>query len=130
MKMLAIEANHAAMAVAGIFAQTNISNYRQIRREFFDLANCILDHAILGMRTTGLFVFRLRNSKEQHGLHSRFVGALRDRGDFILAVLVDAGHARDLFRAFDFLTDEKWQDKIVPAKICFANEIANRGGAA
>ena len=29
-----------------------------------------------------------------------------------------------------FLTDEKWQDKIVPAKICFANEIANRGRAA
>ena len=48
----------------------------------------------------------------------------------MLAVLVDAGHARDLFRAFDFLTDEKWQDKIVPTKICFANEIANRGGAA
>jgi hypothetical protein len=44
--------------------------------------------------------------------------------------LVNAGHARDLFRAFDFLTNEKWQDKIVPAKICFANEIANRGGAA
>jgi hypothetical protein len=58
------------------------------------------------------------------------VGTLRDRGDFILAVLVDAGQARDRFRAFDLLTDEKWQDKIVPAKICFANEIANRGGAA
>jgi hypothetical protein len=58
------------------------------------------------------------------------VGAPRDRGDFLAAVLVDAGHARDRFRAFDFLTDEKWQDKIVPAKICFANEIANRGGAA
>ena len=97
---------------------------------FFDLANRILDHAILGMGTTGLFVFRLRNSKEKHGLHSRFVGALGDRGDFILAVLIDARHARDLFRAFDFLTDEKWQDKIVSAKICFANEIANCGGAA
>ena len=97
---------------------------------FFDLANRILGDAILGMRAAGLFVFRLWNSKEKHGLHSRFVGALRDRGDFLAAVLVDAGHARDLFRAFDFLTNEKWQDKIVPAKICFANEIANRGGAA
>src|SRR6476661_9533318 len=125
MKMLAIEANHAAMAVAGIFAQTNISNYRQIRRVFFDLANRILDHAILGMRTTGLFVLRLRNSKEKHRLHSRFVGALRDRGDFLAAVLVNAGHTRDRFRALDFLADEKWQDEIVSAKICFANEIAN-----
>lgn len=130
MKMLAIEANHAAMAVAGIFAQTNISNYRQVRRALFDLANRILDHAILAIGASGLLVLRLRNSEEKHGLHSRFVGALRDRGDFILAVLVNAGHARDLFRAFDFLTNEKWQDKIVPAKICFANEIANRGGAA
>jgi len=31
------------------------------------------------------------------------------------------------FRAFDFLTDEKWQDEIVPTKICFANQIANGG---
>ena len=97
---------------------------------FFDLANRILDHAILGMRATCLFVFRLRNSKEKHGLHSRFVRALRDRGDFLAAVLVNAGHTRDRFRALDFLADEKWQDEIVPAKICFANEIANRGGAA
>lgn len=97
---------------------------------FFDLANRILDHAILGMRATCLFVFRLRNSKEKHGLHSRFVRVLRDRGDFLAAVLVNAGHTRDRFRALDFLADEKWQDKIVPAKICFANEIANRGGAA
>jgi hypothetical protein len=58
------------------------------------------------------------------------VRALRDRGDFLAAVLVNAGHTRDLFRALDFLTNEKWQDEIVPAKICFANEIANRGGAA
>lgn len=130
MKMLAIEASHAAMAMAGVFAQTNIGNYRQIRRAFFDLANRILDHAIFGIRGAGLFVFRLRNSKEEHRLHSRFVGALRDSGDFILAVLVNAGHARDLFGALDFLTNEKWQNEIVPAKICFANEIANRGGAA
>ena len=130
MKMLAIEASHAAMAVAGIFAQTNIGNYRQIRRALFDFPDRNLDHAILGIRATGQFVLRLRNSKEKHRLHSRFMGALRDRGDFLLAVLVNAGHARDFFGPFDFLTDEKWQDEIVPAKICFANEIANRGGAA
>lgn len=130
MKMLAIEASYAAMTVAGVFAQTNISNYSQIRRALFDLPNRILDHAILAIGATGLFVFRLRNSKEKHRLHSRFVRALRDRGDFLAAVLVNAGHTRDRFRALDFLADEKWQDEIVPAKICFANEIANRGGAA
>src|SRR5256885_13371358 len=123
MKMLAIEASHAAMPMAGIFAQTNIGNYRQIRRALFDLPNRILNHAILGIRATGLFVFRLRNSKEKHRLHSRFVDALRERGDFILAVLVDARHARDLFRAFDFRADKKWQNEIVPAKIWFANGI-------
>src|SRR5437868_12913296 len=130
MKMLAIETSHAAMTVAGIFAQTNIGNYRQIRRALFDLADRILHHAILGIRASGLFVLRLWNSKEQHGLHSRLVGALRDRGDFFTAVLVDAGHTRDRFRALDFFTDETWQDEVVPTKICFANEIANRGGAA
>ena len=130
MKMLAIEASDAAVPVTGVFAQTNISNYRQIWGALFDLPDRILDHTILGIRATGLFVLRLRNSKEKHRLHSRFVRALRDRGDFLAAVLVNAGHTRDRFRALDFLTDEKWQDKIVPAKICFANEIANRGGAA
>jgi len=130
MKMLAIEASHAAMTVAGIFAQTNIGNYRQIRCALFDLADRILDHALLGIRASGLFILRLWNSKKQHRLHSGFVGALRDGGDFLAAVLVDAGHTRDRFRALDFLTDEKWQDEIVPAKVCFANEIANRGGAA
>src|SRR2546430_14639500 len=103
MKMLAIEASHAAMPMAGVFAQTNISNYRQIRRALFDLPNRILDHAILAIGATGLFVLRLRNSKEKHGLHSRFVRALRDRGDFLAAVLVDAGHARARFRALVFL---------------------------
>ncbi len=106
MKMLAIEAGHAAMTVAGVFAQTNISNYRQVRRALFDLPNRILDHTILGIGATGLFVFRLRNSKEKHRLHSRFVGALRDRGDFFAAVLVNPGHTRDRFRALYFLADE------------------------
>ncbi len=118
------------MTMTGILAQTNIGNYRQIRCAFFDLANRILDHAILGIRATGLFILRLRNSKEQHRLHSRFMGALRDGGDFLAAVLVNTGHTRDRFRALDFLADEKWQDEIVPTKICFANEIANCGRAA
>src|SRR4029077_6135293 len=113
MKMLAVEASHAAMAVTGVFAQTNIGNYGQIRRVFFDLANRILDHAILGIRAAGLLVFRLRNSKEKHRLPSRFVGALRDGGDFLLGMLVNARHARDLLRALDFLTDEKGQNEIV-----------------
>src|SRR5438477_390023 len=88
MKMLAIEASDAAMTVAGILAQTNIGNYRQIRCALFDLADRILDHAIFGIRTAGLFVLRLRNSKKQHRLHSRFVGALRDGGDVLAATVV------------------------------------------
>src|SRR4029450_9127265 len=129
MKMLAIEASDAAMTVAGIFAQTNISNDRQIRCAFFDFPNCNLDHAILSKSAAGLFILRLWNSEEKYRLHSRFVGALSDRGDFPAAVLVNAGHTRDRFRTLDFLTDEKWQHEIVPAKICFANEIANCGRA-
>ena len=129
MKMLAIEASHAAMTMTGILAQTNIGNYRQIRCALFDLPDRILDHAILGVGATGLFILRLWNSKKKHRLHSRFVGTLRDRGDFRTAVLVNAGHTRDRFRALDFLANEKWQHEIVPAKICFANEIANCGRA-
>ena len=130
MKMLAIEASHAAMTVAGIFAQTNISNDRQIRCALFHLLDRILDHPILGIGATGLFILRLWNSEKKHRLHPRFVGVLRDRGDFFTAVLVNAGHARDRFRALDFLANEKWQHEIVPAKIGFANEIANCGRAA
>src|SRR5437762_11982576 len=128
MKMLPIEASHAVMTVAGIFAQTNISNDCQTRGAFFDLPDRILDDAILGIGATGLFILRLWDSKKKHRLHSRFVRALRDRGDFFTAVLVNAGHGRDRFRALDFLADEKRQDEIMPAEICFANEIANRGG--
>src|SRR5207248_1497736 len=79
MKMLPIQASHTAMTVASIFAQTNISNDRQIRCAFFDFPDRVLDDAILGIGATGLFILRLWNSKKKHRLHSRFVGALRDR---------------------------------------------------
>ena len=118
------------MAVAGILTQANVGDYSQIRRLLFYLLDRVLDDAAFGVSFSGLFIFRSRNPKEKDSLDSRFIGALRDGRDFFPGILADPGHARDLFRGFDFLAYKKWQDEVVSVQICFANEIANGRSAA
>ena len=130
MKMLAVTASHAAMAVAGVFAQANVGDHSQIRRVFFYLPDRVLDDAVFGVSLSGLFILRFRNPKEKNGLHSRFMGALCDGRDFFPGILADPRHARDFPGGFDFLAYEKRQDEVVAVQICFANEIANRRSAA
>ena len=128
--MLTVPAGHPAMTVAGIFTEANIRDHGQIRCLFFYLPDGILDDAVLGVGTAGLFILRFRNAKENDGLQPRFVGALRHLRDFMRGVLPDTGHARDLVSRRDFFAYEKWQDEIMRVQICFANEIANRWSAA
>lgn len=130
MKMLAVTASQAAMAVAGILTQANVGDHSQIRRVLFYLPDRVLNDAVFGVSFSGLFILRFRNPKEKDGLDPRFIGALCDGRDFFPGVLADPGHARDLFRGFDFLAYKKWQDEVVAVQICFANEIANRRSAA
>ena len=130
MKMLAVTVSNAAMAVVGILTQANIGDHSQIGRVLFHLPDRILNNAVFGVSFSGLFILRFRNPKEKDGLDPRFIGALCDGRDFFPGVLADPGHARDLFRGFDFLAYKKWQDEVVAVQICFANEIANRRSAA
>ena len=118
------------MAVAGILTEANISDHSQIRRLLFYLSDRVLDNAAFGVSFSGLFIFRFGNPKEKHSLDSRFMGAFRDAPDFFPGILADPGHARDLFRGFDFLAYKKRQHEVMSVQIGFANEIANRRSAA
>jgi len=130
MKMLPITAGHAAVAVAGILTQANVGDHSQIRRALFYLPDRVLNDAVFSVSFSGLFILGFRNPKEKDGLHPRSKGTLCDGRNFFSGILADAGHARDLFRRFDFLAYKKRQDEVVPVQICFANEIANRRSAA
>src|SRR5690349_19349844 len=130
MEMLAVAASHAAMAVAGILTQANISDHSQIRCLPLYLSDRVLDNAAFGVSFSGLFIFRFGNPKEKHSLDSRFIHALRDGPDFFTGILADPGHARDLLRRFDFIADKKRQHEVMSVQIGFANEIANRRSAA
>src|ERR1051326_5678022 len=123
--MLTIATSDPTMAMAGIFAQTNIGDQNQVRSVFFNLADGILDHPVRGISAAALFILRFRNAKENDSLDPGFVDALSNLGDFIRGVLPNAGHTRDFFPGLEFFAYEKRQDKVVPVKICFANEIAD-----
>ena len=75
MKMLAVTASHAAMAVAGVLTQANVGDHSQIRRVSFYLPDSVLNDPVLGISFSGLFIFRFRNPKEKDGLNPRFIGA-------------------------------------------------------
>ena len=56
MKMLAVTASHAAMAVAGVFAQANVGDHSQIRRLLFYLPDGVLNDAVFGVSFSGMFI--------------------------------------------------------------------------
>src|SRR5437868_855956 len=130
MEMLPVTAGHAAMAVAGILTQANISDHSQVRCLLLDLSDRLLDNAAFSVSFSGLFIFRFGNPEEKHSLDSRFIRALRDGSDFFPGILADPGHARDFFRGFDFVAGKKRQHEVMSVQIGFANEIANRWSAA
>ena len=93
--MIAIDSGDAAMAVAHVFAQTNICHHDKVGTLRFDRSHGFLNDAILGVRTAGFLVLFARNSEKQHGLQPEFAGPLRFHHHIRKRELINAGHATD-----------------------------------
>src|SRR5713226_3508296 len=95
MKMFAVDASHAAMAVAHVFAKTNVGDRDDFRAFLLNRAQRFLDNAVFGVGAARLLVFFVRNSKKENGLKS---GILRLAGlidNFVDRELKNARHTFD-----------------------------------
>ena len=122
--MFAIDPRDAAMAVAHVFAKTNVRDRDDFRTFLFNRAQCFLNDAIFGIRAACLFIFFVWNSKKQNGLKSGVLRGARLIDDFVDGELKNAGHAFDRAAFVDLVTDEKRENEIVRGEIGFANEIS------
>ena len=95
MEMFAIHSRHAAMAVAHVFAETDIGDHDQLRTFRFDRADRFLNDSVLRVGAARLLIFFCWNTEEQHGLKPEIAGALRFVGYFFRRELENARHARD-----------------------------------
>ena len=124
MEMVAVDASHAAMAMAHVFAKTNIGDRDHIRTFFLNRAQRFLHNAVFGISAARMFILFLRNPKKENGLEPGVVRLSRFIDDFAKRNLKDARHARDWTSLVDLLVDEKRQHEIVRGEIGFANEIS------
>ena len=122
--MIAVDSGDAAMAMAHVFAKTNIGDRDDFGTFLLNCAQRFLNDAVLGIRAARLFVFFIRDSKKQNGLEPGVLRPLRLIDDFVGRELKNAGHARNRALFVDFVADEKRQNEIVGVQIGFANEIS------
>ena len=93
---------------------------------FFDRANGLLDDAVLGVCSGGVFVFCRRNSEEKHRLQAELGRTLCFRDAFSNRQLKYARHAADLATLLQLLAHEEREDEIVRGELRLADEIAHR----
>ena len=129
MELLAIHSCDAAVAMAHVFAQTNIRDHNQLGTTGFDCADRLLDDAVFRIRRCGLLVFLLWYAEEQNGLEPEIAGALRFVGYFRKRKLKNARHARDGLPRHHSFADKKRENEIVRAELRLANEISQAGAA-
>lgn len=122
--MIAVDPRDAAMAMAHVFAKTNVGDRDDFGTLLLNCAQRFLNHAVLGIRAARLFVFFTRDSKKQNGLEPGVLRPLRLIDYFVGRELKNAGHARNRAPFVDFIADEKRQNEIVGGQIGFANEIS------
>ena len=79
--MFTVDPRDAAMAVAHVFAKTDVRYHDEVATACCDSAHRLLHDTILVVRAACLFVFVHRNSEQQHGLQSEVARALRFLAD-------------------------------------------------
>lgn len=121
--MIAVDPRNAAMSVAHVFAQANVSDRDQPGTFRFDRTHCFLHDAGLGIRATGLLVFLPRNSEEDDRLKSGILRPLRFISNFPKRELIYARHARDFTATVDLLAHEQRQNEIMRMKLRLADEV-------
>ena len=85
----------AAMAVIGVFAQTDIGNDHQIRQFVLDLADGPLHDAFFGVSLGAQRVFLVRQAKENDRRYSQMKGFLGGFDEVFRGKLVVSGHGWD-----------------------------------
>lgn len=130
MEVLAIPAGDAAVAMAHVFAQTDIRDHDQLRASSFDRSDGLLHDAVFRIRRCCLLIFLLRNAEEQDSLQPEIVGVLRFVGYFREPELENARHARDWLPRYHSLADKKRENEVVRAEFYLANEVSQAGALA
>jgi hypothetical protein len=114
--------------VAHVFAQADVGDGNEIRTFCFDGPQRLLNNPVFGISGAGLFVFLFRNPKKKDGLQPEILNALCFIDNFLHGQLKNARHARDRPALFQFLTHEKWENKIVGSQLRLADKISQRRG--
>ena len=81
MKVFAIDARHAAMPMAHVFAKTDVGDDNQIATARGDRADRLLHDAVLVVGGACALVFVRRDSEQQHRLQAETGCALRFVGN-------------------------------------------------
>jgi len=129
MKMVAVNASDAAMAVTHVLTETNVRDRNHFRTIVLQRAQRFLHYAILGISAARLFILYLGNSKKENGLESGVLCLSCFIDNFTGGELKHARHARDRTPFVDLFADEKRQNEIVCGEIGLANEIAQGWGS-
>src|SRR5438552_9401746 len=95
MKMVAVNASDAAMAVTHVFTETNVCDRNHFRTIVLQRAQRFLHYAILGISAARLFILYLGNSKKENGLEFRVFCLSCFIDNFTGGVLKHALHSRD-----------------------------------
>ena len=120
------DAEHAAVAVAGVLAQAQVSDHQQLRVGLLDRPGGQLHDTLVIPRARALLVLGGREPEQQHGgdPERRGLAGLGDgMGD---RQPVDAGHRRDRLAAIDAVGDEHRVDEVGRGEARLPHEAAER----
>ena len=87
---------HAAMAVAHVFAQADVGDDVEVWPAVLETAHGFLHDAVFGIRAGGLFILPRRDAEEDDGLEAVVHGLFHLFFQLAEGKLILAGHGRDL----------------------------------
>ena len=93
----AVGHEHAAVAVAHVFAETDVGDDQQLGPALFEQAHGLLHNAVFSIGSAGLFVLNGRNAEQDHGREARIHGLGHLLFQLLQAELVLAGHGGNFF---------------------------------
>ena len=89
--------DHAAMAVAGILAEADVGDDRQVRHLVLDGLDRVLHNALVGVALAADLILMLGNAEEDDRGNAEALHFLAVLHQIVDGLLVVAGHGADLF---------------------------------
>ena len=122
-------ANHAAVAVISVFAQTHVGDHDEVGQLALEGAHRLLNGRIVIPRFGPDGVLAIRNPEQQHATNAGGRGGMRVSQHFVHGGLVDARHGLDRGANAGAGADEDGKDELRRLEPRLAHEVAQRGGA-